>query len=219
MSNLVVVEESKAIQQRQTFFQMKPKEQVEYATEIANCLTDIIEKQKLFTVIQGKKYVKAEGWQTLGTFLGITPRENRVLRLDDGSYEAMVDLINVANGITVGGASALCSVNEKRWGAADDYARRSMAITRAIGKAYRSAFAWIITLAGYEPTNAEEMPREEKHEPKSEIYTGTDFQQEKIRVILKKKAVPEDLWQSVHDKLLDRPGSEIYKVIDECQKN
>lgn len=37
--------------------------------------------------------------------------------------------------------------------------------TRAMGKAYRMAFSWIIKLAGYEPTPAEEMRRSE-HELK-----------------------------------------------------
>ena len=37
-------------------------------------------------------------------------------------------------------------------------ARRSMAQTRATGKACRLAFSWIMALAGYEPTPAEELP-------------------------------------------------------------
>jgi ABC-type proline/glycine betaine transport system substrate-binding protein len=32
-----------------------------------------------------------------------------------------------------------------------------MAITRATGKAYRLGLSWIVTLAGYQPTPAEEM--------------------------------------------------------------
>lgn len=155
MNDLVEVS-STAI--RPLFFAATPKDQVKMASEMAEVLSDIITKQKLFSEISGKKYVKVEGWQTLGTFLGITARESRVNRLDDGSYEAFVDLIKFSDGTIVGGASALCSTNEKRWGNADEFARRSMAITRATGKAYRCSFAWIVTLAGYEPTPEEEMP-------------------------------------------------------------
>ena len=44
------------------------------------------------------------------------------------------------------------------WSTRPRYARRSMAQTRATGKACRLAFSWIMALAGYEPTPAEEMP-------------------------------------------------------------
>lgn len=156
--NELVEATSSSVATRPLFFAATPKEQVKMATEMAEVLSDIITKQKLYSEISGKKYVKVEGWQTLGTFLGITARESRVTRHDDGSYEAFVDLIKFADGTIVGGASALCSSQEKRWGNADEFARRSMAITRATGKAYRCAFAWIVTLAGYEPTPEEEMP-------------------------------------------------------------
>ena len=33
----------------------------------------------------------------------------------------------------------------------------SMAQTRAVSKAFRLALSWVMTLAGYEPTPAEEM--------------------------------------------------------------
>lgn len=159
--NLPEVAQSKAVA-HQSFFGMEPHEQVTYATKMATVLADIIEKQKLYSTIGGKNHVRVEGWQTLGTFIGITAREREVTRLADGSYVAFVDLIKFSDGTVVGGASSLCSVNEKRWGSADEFARRSMAITRATGKAFRSNFAWIITLAGYEPCPAEEMPDREE---------------------------------------------------------
>jgi hypothetical protein len=144
--------------QHLTLFERRPKEMVEYATEVANTLKDVIEKQGLIANIQGNNYVMAEGWSTLGTMIGIMPNEKEVRRLEDGSYEAIVELLNVHTGQIVGTGSALCSVKEKRWGKADDYARRSMAITRATGKAYRQGLGWIVTLAGYKATPAEEMP-------------------------------------------------------------
>ena len=56
-----------------------------------------------------------------------------------------------------GGASALCGMDEPKWASKPDYARRSMAVTRATGKAYRLGFSWIMELAGYASTPAEEM--------------------------------------------------------------
>lgn len=147
---------------KRSLFELEPKAQVEKATEIANALYDVIEKQKLYSIIQGKKYVKVEGWELLGTFLGILPRERAVSCDDAGNFEASVDLIRASDGCVVGGASAICGVDEKRWTHADRYARRSMAITRAIGKAYRCSFSWIVCLAGYEATPEEEIPKEER---------------------------------------------------------
>lgn len=159
--NLPMTAQSKTVA-HQSFFNMEPDQQVVYAAKMATVLADIIEKQKLYSTIGGKNHVRVEGWQTLGAFIGITAREREVTRLADGSYVAFVDLIKFSDGTVVGGASSLCSVNEKRWGSADEFARRSMAITRATGKAFRSNFAWIITLAGYEPCPAEEMPDREE---------------------------------------------------------
>lgn len=193
-----------------------PPDQVEiYATDIANRLSKIIKTQKLYSTIQGRDYIRVEGWQTLGVFLGVTSRERSVTRREDGSYEAFVDLIKFSDGTVVGGASALCSTAEKRWGAADEYARRSMAITRATGKAYRCTFAWIVTLAGYETTPAEEMPT---HETESEKYTATAAQQTKIMKILETQKVPEQYWQAIDEKMMGRKGAELPKVIKEVMK-
>ena len=49
-----------------------------------------------------------------------------------------------------------------------------MAVTRATGKAYRLGFSWIIKLAGYEATPAEEIPQEEAA-PVVEVSTGKDW--------------------------------------------
>lgn len=141
-----------------SLFEMAPQQMVAHATQVANVLRDIIKQQRLYSTISGKDHVLVEGWNTMGCFLGIMPKEREVRRLDDGSYEAFVDLVNVRTGQIVGGASHYCGIEEKRWGSADEYARRSMAVTRATGKAFRLGFSWVMKLAGYEPTPFEEMP-------------------------------------------------------------
>lgn len=140
-----------------TFLMLGPKAMVNKAAEIATVLRDVIDKQGLYSNISGKKYVKHEGWSTLGTILGILPREQDVIELADGSYQAKVELYNLHTDQIVGQASAICGMDEKRWRGADRYARRSMAVTRATGKAYRLGFGWIMALAGYEATPSEEM--------------------------------------------------------------
>lgn len=127
------------------------------ATEIASALSNIIDSRKLYSVISQKKYVRVEGWSTLGAMLGVLPREVAVVEHDDGTFEATVELIRASNQAVIGRASAICGSDEPQWATRIRNARRSMAITRATGKAYRLGFSWIIQLAGYQPTPAEEM--------------------------------------------------------------
>jgi len=142
------------------------------ATEIATHLADIVEQRKLYTNIGGKKHVRVEGWTTLGAMLGVLPREVAVSSVpaDEftaGGYEAIVELVRAGDGAVIGRASAICTRDERNWGNRPDYAVRSMAVTRATGKAFRLGFSWIMTLAGYEPTPAEEMPRDPAPRPKT----------------------------------------------------
>jgi hypothetical protein len=135
-----------------------PGEMVAKATEYANVLADIIIKQELFKVIQNKRYVLCEGWTTLGAMLGVVPVEESCEALPDGhGYVAKVSLIRTSDGQTIGGASAECTKDEPTWKSRSSYALRSMSITRATGKAFRLSFSWIMKLAGFEPTPAEEM--------------------------------------------------------------
>lgn len=128
------------------------------ATAIADQLADVIRKKQLSNRIGGKEYVRVEGWTTLGALLGVIPREDDVKELDDGGYLATVSLVRISDGAVVSRASAECGMDEDTWAGRPRYARRSMAVTRATGKAARLAFSWIMALAGFEATPAEEMP-------------------------------------------------------------
>lgn len=130
---------------------------VQGATGIANVLANIINDRKLFNDIQGKRHVRVEGWTTLGAMLGVIAKEESTHRMTDGSWEAKVVLLRQKDGVVVGGASGMCSPTETRWDKAPEYARRSMAVTRATSKAFRLALSWVMVLAGYEATPAEEM--------------------------------------------------------------
>ena len=137
---------------------------VQGAREMAGALADVIERQRLSVGIQGRKYVKVEGWTTLGVMLGVVPREVSTVE-QDGIYTATVELVRMNDGACIGRASAECGSPDELdrygkpvWSSRPRYARRSMAQTRATGKACRLAFSWIMALAGYEPTPAEEMP-------------------------------------------------------------
>lgn len=188
MSATVIEHESKAlvaVEPEQDMVQLgvlrtTPELVIERAASIATALGAVIEKQVLYKQIRNKKYVVVEGWSTLGAMLGVLPREEWSREQPDGSWEAYVNLVRTSDGQIVGGASAICGMDENdgsgalTWANRARYARRSMAITRATGKAYRLSFSWIMALAGYMPTPAEEMSTSgnETEDAKQEWWTA-----------------------------------------------
>jgi hypothetical protein len=76
--------------------------------------------------------------------------------VDGYDWEGCV-AVKTPDGTVVGRAEAMCSRAEESWSRRDDYAVRSMAETRAESRAYRRAIGWIVHMAGYSPTPAEEL--------------------------------------------------------------
>lgn len=133
-----------------------PQAIIEAATAIATPLAELIHSRGLAKRISGRDYVVCEGWTTLAVMLGVTPHEVGVVE-QDGVYTATVELRTMSDGKSIARASAECGADDEVWGKRARYARRSMALTRATGKACRMAFSWIMILAGYAATPAEEM--------------------------------------------------------------
>jgi hypothetical protein len=141
------------------------------AAELAGELANIIQRQNLAVALQGRQYVKCEGWTTLGVMLGCVAREVATTE-QDGIYTATVEMIRMVDGACISRASAECGAPDEKdrygnplWSSRPRYARRSMAQTRATAKACRLAFSWIMALAGYQPTPAEEMDTEAEPAP------------------------------------------------------
>ena len=125
----------------------------------ANNLKEMVISNRLYTSIQGKNYVNVEGWQIAGAFTGIFPVVELVENLSDDTcyrYRAEVSLRN-SNGDKVGYGVAICTNKEPGKTRFDEYAVASMAQTRAVGKAFRMKIGWLLKIAGYETTPAEEM--------------------------------------------------------------
>ena len=145
---------------------------VKNASVISTELRNIIEKQELYAVIQGKKFITVEGWNTLGAMLGVFPEVVRTkdlsgvrtkenpngteTKFNEIKYWAEVQ-IKKASGEVISSAQAICSSKEKGRTNVDEYVILSMAQTRATGKAFRLAFSWLVKMAGYEPTPSEEV--------------------------------------------------------------
>lgn len=135
-----------------------PVEVIERAGRAADALKSVLVRQGLTQNIQGKDYVRVEGWTTLGSMLGVVPVCTWTKEIPNG-WEARVEA-RTLDGRVIGAAEAQCSRDEKMWAKRDAYALRSMAQTRATSKALRAPLGFIVTLAGYEATPSEEMPRE-----------------------------------------------------------
>lgn len=125
----------------------------------ATNIKELIVQNKLYTDIKGKNYVNVEGWQIAGAFTGVFPVVENVENLSDGEiykYRAEVSLYD-QSGAKVGSGVAICTNKEAGKKNFDEYAVASMAQTRAVGKAFRMKIGWLLKIAGYETTPAEEM--------------------------------------------------------------
>ena len=135
---------------------------VKEAGEKAQVLAEVVESCNLYATISGRKYLTVEAWQTIGVGYGITARIDWTRELEGGGWEARAVAVDASN---VERSAAECEAgrpDDKPWDSRPAYQQRSMAQTRAISKALRSCLSWVVVLAGYSPTPAEEMIQEEK---------------------------------------------------------
>ena len=151
-----------------------PETAIRQGTIAAKKLTEIIEAKPKKVIIQGNQYLTYEDWQVLGRFYGITAG---TLKTEEIWRERILVgfLANAEalhNGVRISGAEASCMRDEKKrkkdgtivypWKDKPEFQLRSMAQTRACAKSLRNVLAWVVILAGYRPTPAEEINGEEK---------------------------------------------------------
>jgi len=156
-------------------FSSDPVKMIEQAELIVRAVSSKCTGKQFIAPIKNKKtgeikqYPKVEWWTTVGACLGLFPVVTSVIKENRGSfyvYRAKAEVRR--NGQVITSGEAICSQEEKRWGYADEYAVESMAQTRAIAKAYRIGLSFLATLAGLEPTPAEEVPPEGFDSPQKE---------------------------------------------------
>jgi hypothetical protein len=131
------------------------------ATKQAKILKSFLDKSKSVVRIGQTEHVKVGGWQFLaqqaGLTVGTTAEELRLE--DDSGWKAHANVYR--DGKIVGEADALCLRSESNWKNRDTYALCSMAQTRAISKSIKGILGFVVVMAGYSDTPAEEMPRDE----------------------------------------------------------
>lgn len=138
----------------------EPRGMTARMTAVADAMAEAVRARGMAQQIDGREYVRAEGWALVGAMVGIFPRTASLDEIrEDGAlvgFRATTELVS-RDGSVVGGAVALCTRDERMWANRDWNQIASMAQTRANAKAYRQSLGFIMPMAGYAPTPAEEM--------------------------------------------------------------
>jgi len=137
-----------------------PIEVLEDAKKAAQALTTVISQKKKPVIMNGEQYLEFEDWQTVGQFYGYMVSTGEAVPVEiDGvkGAKATAKLVNFHSGETLGGAEAYCMRDEPNWKVKPWFQLASMAQTRAGAKALRNRLAWVVVLAGFRPTPAEEI--------------------------------------------------------------
>lgn len=157
---------------QENLFHESPVGVIRQAYAISQPLAKAIQGAKLTVEINGRDYVRVEGWTMLGSMLGVFPlvvstrqtfsegfsQTGEPVKTPNG-WEAVVEA-RTLSGAVVGRAEAQCTRDERMWSNREDYALRAMAQTRATSRAMRGPLGFVVALAGFEATAAEEMPRD-----------------------------------------------------------
>ena len=134
-----------------------PGVMIRHATDVAGVCREIV--MRTACNIQGRKYVKYEGWMAIATAHGCIA-SSRDVRKVEGGWVAIGEIRRMSDGVLLAQAEGFVGLDEKKWGNCPEYASRAMAQTRAISRVCRAAFAHVVVLidAKLSTTPAEEVP-------------------------------------------------------------
>jgi len=143
--------------------EIQPRDVMLRNQNVANACREIV--LRCSVMLQGKKYIQAEGWQALANLSGYSPRIDEVSELENGDCRAVCSLVRLVDGEIIARAEGYVGTDERTWANRPRYARRAMAQTRATSRACRSALAFLVPLidASLSTTPAEEIPVEVAH--------------------------------------------------------
>lgn len=148
--------------------------------------------------IQGKKYMKIQGWQVLGAFLGLTTEIVKTEKLENG-WLAEAELRNKL-GERVAKGYGICTRDEKGWKDKPEFALLAMAQTRAIGRALKLYSGWIVALAGIADTPYEEVMGVIEGEKREEFRPATEAQVKLLKDLCQKHGVKEPDYSKLSSK-------------------
>lgn len=175
-------QESALVQMQEQFASLAisrhPSAVLAEAAQAANAIKEVIDKKKKKVIFNGEVYVENEDWITLARFYGVTAKIKSTNYVEFGTvrgFESTAEAYLVSTGQVIGTADSMCLNDEDNWGMRAKYEYpdgrktkvgevpvplfqlRSMAQTRASSKVLSLLFKWVVVLAGFRPTPAEEM--------------------------------------------------------------
>jgi hypothetical protein len=108
--------------------------------------------------IQGRQYVKAEGWLAIAVAHGCVVSVRDVEQVE-GGIRAIAELRRMSDQALIATAEGFVGDDEKMWAGRPMFARRAMAQTRAGSRVCRTVFAHVVVMidASLATTPAEEM--------------------------------------------------------------
>lgn len=136
---------------------VNPAMQIIAAKDAANVCGEIV--RRCAVSIGGRRYIPVEGWQTIAAAFGCVLSAGSVEAIE-GGIRAVGKVIRISDGLTLAEAEGMVGDDEPTWARRPAYAKRAMAQTRAMSRAARSAFAFVVTLIdkNLSATPAEEVP-------------------------------------------------------------
>jgi len=162
------------------------------AHNAAKALKQVISAKKNKVMMNGEQYLEFEDWQTCGKFYGVVAKVVNTEYIELGGvrgFNSRAVVFDTATGQEISAAEAMCLNDEDKWSTRSKYEYvdgvkkkvgdvpvplfqlKSMAQTRACSKALRNVLAWVVVLAGYQPTPAEDMTGDEAPSDRREPIT------------------------------------------------
>lgn len=163
-----------------------PEAVLRAAELVARSITSIVKKNNWEISIAGRPHLRVEAWETLAQMYKCAVRivagsTNQINVNGVHGWEAAAEVIHLPTGQIIGRGEGMCLSDEDNWSTRPKYetwaeakdagreerkflgdvsvpsfALRSMAQTRAAAKALKLNFSWVIVMAGYQGTPAEE---------------------------------------------------------------
>ncbi len=140
-----------------------PERDTSKAKKAADKLIDIVKQNGWAVKVGGGEHLMYEAWQTVGKYYNCsvgTGDANAVKIGEVDGFSAKAYVIDNKTGVKIGEAEAYCMRDEANWKTKPTFQLASMAQTRAGSRALRQIFGFVVALAGYNPTPAEEMIHE-----------------------------------------------------------
>ena len=143
-----------------TFPLREPEAIIAEASKRAKALKDMVLKTKTSIMIGNQEHLNIEAWTTIADFYSCKVQAGDAQPLEVfgvKGFKAHANVVHIKSGTIVSSAEAFCLQDEEIWGEKPLFQLASMAQTRAASKACSLAFRWVVVLAGYVATPAEEM--------------------------------------------------------------